>query len=288
MPLQRIARVELVNLTNQQSLTVTDLRVKFDIRKKRKADENVGKISIYNLSPNSRFIMQAPATDAGDGQTQISLFTGYQDTEISLLFKGVGNIVSEYNEPDWVTSIEATDGVDKLGAVVFEKRYIAGTPVVQIVTDIISASGMPVGSLGAVTGVLRKSRTFSGPVDKILGDLQSTYEFTFDVQNEVASTKTNVGVDPSQIVRLGISNGLIGYPKKKGKIVQVECLLNPAIRTNGSVLLTTQVQGLTALYTVKKVDVRGDTWGGAWTMSLELEDPTVPLPTDVGIGGVLA
>jgi hypothetical protein len=288
MPLNRVVKVKLTNLFTSQTLEVSDLRVTFDIKKKRKADENHARISIYNLSSHTRFLMQAPATAAGDGQTQISLLVGYEDTEVSELFRGVGNLVSEYKAPDWVTSIDATDGVDKLGAVIFEKQYSAKYPVAGIVDDIIKASGMPAGNTAAIPGRLKKARSFSGPVSKILADLQSTYNFTFDVQNETANTSLNIGIDPRQIVSLGIENGLIGYPKKKGKLVVVECLINSAIRTNGFVQLNTTVQGLTAVYSVKKIDVKGDNWSGQWTMVLELQNPTVPLTTDFGVGGILA
>lgn len=277
MPFKRVANATITNLQSGNQIEVKELRITFAIKKKRKGDENEAVISIYNLNELSRGAIQSDETKGGDGQTLVELRAGYVDSGDAVLFRGIGTVVSEWVEPNWVTKIEATDGATQLSKLIFEKQYVAGIFISQIITDIIKASGLTVGRLVPPPGVLPRTRTFSGPPAKVLGDLSSTYDFTIDIQNEEASTQ--VGLVPTgDNVVLSIETGLIGIPVRRGTVVECQSVIIPALKPGASVTLLSPTTVLSGLYVLKSVDIQGDSWSGQWSMKLQMETPGVRLP----------
>ena len=133
---------------------------------------------------------------------------------------------------------------------------------------------VPVNSPLPITAVLSRGRAFSGPPKNIIENLQSKYGFEFDVQDEEtksgAGTKTAILAGIPQVI-LTRTSGLIGEPQVKGEIVKANCLLNPQIRPGAPLTLFSLEQPLlNGVYTVKKADMKGDSWSGDWSMSLEL------------------
>lgn len=283
MPFKRIATATITNLQTEKQIEVEGLRITFSIKKKRKSDENEATISIFNLNTLSRGAIQSDETDSGDGQTLIELSAGYADSQPAVLFKGIGKVVSEWVEPNWVSKVEATDGATQMNSLIFEKQYVAGMPVSQIVVDIIEASGLTVGRLVPPPGVLPRTRTFSGPPATILGSLASTYNFTIDIQNEEASTQIP-GTPTGDLVLLSIDTGLIGIPVKRGTVVECQSVINPSLIPGNSVTLLTPTSGLSGFYLLKSVDIEGDSWSGPWTMKLQMEVPSIGLPANLDPG----
>lgn len=282
MPFKRVATATITNLQSNKQIEVKELRITFTIKKKRKSDENEASISIYNLNELSRGTVQSNEKD-GDGQTLIELKAGYVDTPQAVLFRGIGKIVSSWVEPNWVTKIEATDGTTQLNNLIFEKQYVAGMPISQIIVDIIIGSGLTVGRLVPPPGVLSRTRTFSGPPAKILGDLASSYNFTIDIQNEEAST--HVGTTPTgDLILLSLEKGLIGIPVRRGTVVECQSIINPDLKPGNSVTLLSPTSGLSGFYVIKSVDIQGDSWSGPWTMKLQMEVPAVGLPANLNPG----
>ena len=280
--INRTASARIINFKTGREITVANLRITFNITKTTKAGDNKGKIVIYNLSQESRKLAQSSTEKDGKPNTQIELSCGYREEPERLLFSGTGEVENTYAAPEWLTTIEVNDGLDKMQDTSFEKKFPAGTPVLDIVKNFLGSANISelVGS--AIPGVIPKARTFSGDPLKNIQDLQSTYGFKFDIQNgQSIVTPDEVPVNERYLTRLDYSTGLINTPQIKGNLVICEALINPNLSPNNFVELASTNIDLQGEYRIEKAVFKGDTWGGAWTVKLELKRVTLfdPLRT---------
>jgi hypothetical protein len=273
---QRWATMTCINteglnlLTN--SITISGLRVTFDIKKGPKLKTNKATIKVYNLSPNSRGFVQLPIDDMRLPTLQIQLNVGYGEEE-KIVFLGRATAVSNWEAPNWVTTFTATDGDVQFDLFQYEKKFKAGTPVSVIVNDLLSQSGLELGKISPITGNLEKPRTFSGPPLRILQNLQSTYGFAFDVQDQ------NVRVVPggataltTSIIKVDLSSGLVGQPRVKDNLVIIDMLINPDVKPGTLIqLISTEILTLSGVYLVLKMSLKGDNWGSSWLANLEMQ-----------------
>lgn len=276
----RSASATINNLAAGEKITVTGLRITFDIIKSAKAAENRGNVTIYNLSPSSRDLIQS-RTAEGKSLTTVELRAGYKTSEEKILFRGTGEAVSEHSPPNWMTKINAQDGVQELKEVNFEKKYPAGTSVAEIVKDLVKAAGLAITVDVPWVAIIPKARTFSGDPVTNIQDLQSTYGFVFNVQAGGAIlAPEDAPPKPEFTVTLSRETGMIKSPRLKGDLLIVDALIDPDLRPNNYVQLETLTPGLSGLYLIKKARYKGDTWQGSWTVSLEMELKTLgtPLP----------
>ena len=293
----RVAEATITNtvLKTNNEIEVAGLRFTFNISKKGKTDENQASIKIYNLSPESRKLCETEKDKLGSGQTRIELRVGYGSKDKpTVIFRGLCDVVNTYTTPNWITEFRGLDGSSQYRSFEFEKSYPAGTSIQKIVEDLVKASGTKLTSTDNIEGVLPRGRALSGPAKNTIENLQSKYGFEFDVQDE----ETVVGSGKSKIkdkatVILGRNSGMIGEPQVKGSIIIVTCLLNPAIRPGALIFLDSLKRDkVTGNYVCKKVTSVGDSWGGNWQMTLELEKtgsgPTLFLDDPQTFGGTFA
>ena len=266
----RRASAIITNLNTNKAIVVEGLRIEFDVEKTPKAADSKAKVKIYNLSRDSRDLIQAEELD-GNGRTVIELSVGYQQTELKLLFRGRGNVVSIFKAPNWVTEIDATDGGVAMRSAVFERKYPAGTRVADIAVDIAQAAGLPSQIIQNVEGAIPKARAFSGSALNNIEDLQATYGFQFDIQDEQVIIRPEAQ-QTRQIYRITLdrATGLLNAPRTKGSIVEAEALLNVDLAPNAFVNLQTLVPNLSGEYLVQKATYKGDTWSGNWVVTVEM------------------
>ena len=277
----RTASARITNLLDGQQIEVRGLRIVFDITKTTKAGDNKGKVKIYNLNQASRGLIQSATDKSGKPNTQIELRVGYVDEEEKLLFVGTGEVQNTYGAPDWITSIEVNDGLDKLSGFTFERKFPAGTSISNIVTGLLGNGGITTAISAAFPGILPKARTFSGDPIKQAQDLASTFGFTLDIQNnEAIVTPKDVPVNNKYKTRLDSSTGLINTPTVKGNLIICEALINPDLAPNNFVELASNNLELQGNYIIQKADYKGDNWGGPWTVKLEMKFVSVIDPTD--------
>lgn len=274
--LGRTASLTITNRVTGRSVNVNTLRVVFQIKKSPKQDGNRAKIEIYNLSPESRELINTSVDDKGDPQTHVELRVGYRDSTEGIIFRGGCEVMSTYKPPNWVTTLLGEDGTSQF-KYVFEKTYSKGTPVFTVVKEIAEASGIEKFRLLPMTDLLKKTRTFSGPPLKIISSLQKTYGFTFDIQDEGVIIRSNkYGLDPRYLVKMDAASGLLGEPRTRGDLVVIDTLINPDIRPNSYINLVSGNAALNGVYIIQRVDSTGDSYSGAWTMTVEMLPTSTP------------
>lgn len=268
--LGRTASLTIVNMVTLEKVEVSGLRISFKISKVPK-QSNKGSVVIYNLAPRTRHIIETVADKSGEPQTHVELRVGYKKSTQKLIFRGRCEATSRYASPNWVTSLEGEDGKAQF-MYNFEKKYNKGTNISTIVKDIADAAKIEKFSIEKMTSTLKKTRTFSGPPLKIIKTLQKTYNFAFDIQDEGAIIRANkYKLDSRSIITMDYARGLLGEPRTKGNLVVIDTLINPDIRPNSYVDLSSIKRPyLNGLYIIQRVDSTGDNYSGSWTMTVEM------------------
>lgn len=271
---KRGAVITVGNFITKESIEIEGLRITFSLKKSSKSDGNSSTIKVYNLSESSRAHCQTESTKKKQYQTHVDLKVGYGDDKKTTLFRGLAQVTSTWQAPNWVTTFKVTDGVAETKVVEFEKSYKKGHPVTLVLRDMLKASKLGIQINQTVFGALGRARTFTGPILKNIEDLSATFGFSFDIQDEETVVKQIVKALPqSGFIVLGASSGLLGKPRLKGDQLMISCLINTDLRPNSYVQLETTVPKLSGGYLIKGVDVSGDTWGGPWNMVLEVQSP---------------
>lgn len=272
---QRSATLTVGNFVTKESIEIEGLRITFSLKKSGKSDGNSSTIKVYNLSESSRAHCETETTKKKQFQTHVDLKVGYGDEKKTTLFRGLAQVTSTWQAPNWVTTFKVTDGVAETKVVEFEKSYRKGHPVTLVLRDMLKASKLGIQINQTVFGELARARTFTGPILKNIEDLSATFGFSFDIQDEETVVKQIPQNPPptTGFIVLGASSGLLGKPHLKGDQLMINCLINTDLRPNSYVQLETTVPKLTGGYLIKGVDVAGDTWGGLWSMTLEVESP---------------
>lgn len=109
-------------------LTISELRIKFNIEKSLVGYPNKATIEIYNLSEASRSKIE-------EDDLELSLFAGYE--EHPLIFKGeIINVIHLKDKTEWITTIYAGDATKTLNSATINKTLTAGTTVTQIYNEL--------------------------------------------------------------------------------------------------------------------------------------------------------
>lgn len=186
-------------------ITVRDLRISFVIEKTDASSANKAEISIYNLTRDS-------ATRYGKVGNKIIIRAGYEDEGAprSIFFGDITRALYKTEGVDRILEIEAYDGQAAAQDVNVSLSYTAGTPVNQVVSDIVHALGLPLASpfVGAVN-IYATGFSFIGKAKDALTESLSRIGQIWTIQNEQIVIYTDGGA----VIRTGLllspSSGLI-------------------------------------------------------------------------------
>lgn len=275
---------------NGQVLPSSPLRIAFDITKQIAGTPNTSKFEFYNLSSQTRSLIQSGFL--------IQLQAGYQGL-MNTIF--IGNVnekgaKSERKGADIITSIECSEGASSIIMARLDKSYPGGTTLSQVLQDVAQAMNVNsittdggVGS-GIVVGIpsftYGRGLTVHGAcrdtLDKILkpfglrwlvqnGNLNiipvRAYNGTATiVLNSGTTTDPNTGVskfDPT------LCTGLIGTPSVVGQYTEFTALLNPNIVPGCQIQLICENTTQNGYYKVNQARYVGDTHESKWQVECQ-------------------
>lgn len=249
-----------VGVPGEQGKKFTKLRMTFSIEKSIESNPNPGKVSIYNLSEQSRALFEQK-------KATIIFAAGYTIPEV--LFTGdVKKPLHNRSGPDWITEIEAGDGETAYQEARIDKSYSPGSSVRQIVTDLGKSLGTSIGEIQGVTAeTFVQGFVASGPVRKYLDEMTQKQGLKWSIQDNALQILPKGGSTTEEAIVLSAASGLVGNPKKKDKGVEFQALLQPKIKPGRKVIIVSKT--VTGTYTVQKVTHSGDTEGGDWYSTCE-------------------
>ena len=263
------------------NIEISELKIAFNIEKHLVGYPNLATITIYNLSPYNRSLIEKQ-------DTTIQVFAGYQDTGTSLIFEGhIVNIIHKKEQTDYISEIFAQDGAKILNTAMINKTFSAGTPFEQVYESLVSQmdgihQGVTEGikdCLGGKRSLLRELQ-LSGSVKDWLQKLSKDCGFEFSVNDGIIETQP-VGLPLSDAPPIVINqhSGMIGSPQRTEIGVMVSNLLLPALKLGRTINLqaiNTEINignlhfrslrtiTMTGIYRIDKINHLGNTHEDQW------------------------
>lgn len=224
MARQYIRNAELIVGDATTGLKISKLRISFEITKDLQGFPNLAKIQVYNLSEESRSKIQ-------DTFESVILSVGYGE-DLSTIFTGdIRNVQKVRRGVDIITEIYGGDGNKDFAEAYFNKSFVAGTSVTDIINEVKKefktvASGVIQGIDNTAQKLFGSS--FSGPASQVLNQLGDENNFDWSIQDgQLDIIGRNATLDETFVI--SARTGMIGSPTITEIGADVTALLNPSI-----------------------------------------------------------
>jgi hypothetical protein len=257
-------------------VTVDGLDVRFTVEHTKKGFGKA-EIVILNLGSENRKAIELTK------ELPVSLLAGYQQTALSLLFKGiVRESFSVRTPPDWATTLRNGDG-DKARKVRINRSYKPKTPKTLVWKDLVeSLKAIGVGAGNAIEKF--QQGDFKDGISEMLhgGAIQgSTLK---EIRLLARSANLDVVIQDQELVvteigqplattavKLTPQTGLIGSPQKgvKGEL-RARALIVPGLKPKRTVQI--ESRAFSGLYVIANARYKGDTASNDWYVDLECNE----------------
>lgn len=275
----RIGSISVTKKGSSEAKEFKGLRFSFKISKTSEANPNVGNIALYNLSVESRSLLEEP-------QSQIILRTGYSGFGVNplapstlqgnnfteVLYIGdirLNGISTERNGPDIITNLECSTGINTMNDSKINKSFAPGTSSIQIINALTESMGLKPSQLQTEgSDVFLSGFTASGASKDVLTKVLGKLGVQWSIQDDELHIVQKTVATGEQVVFLSRDTGLIGVPTKRSNGSYVfQSLLNPKIRPGKT--LSIESRTITGLFRPRTVDHQGDLDGGPWESTIE-------------------
>lgn len=276
---------------SSNGIEITDLRVQFNVTKTLTKNPNNSEISIYNLNPAHRELVEKP-------DTKCEFYAGYsEDAGPVLLFQGDVRFASTpFEIPDIETKLELGDGLKSYRDSMISLSYGKGIASQAIIREIASRMGLAVYISDDLPNRLWDNGfSFFGAARKALDKVVAGSNSQWSIQNGVLQVIKQGGGTSKRALVLSADSGMIGSPQRMrkaseqvaevtdnrtGKRVNVQRptskqdgwkvrgLLMPSIGAGDTVKLESRT--IESELVVSSVTHRGDSHDGDWQTEMEL------------------
>ena len=258
--MKQFGRQWKLDISNEQeTLSITQLRVAFEIDKTINEKPNPAKIQVWNL--NRDHINQLLSQD----YKKASLSVGYN--ELRQIYSGdITKVRIQRDGLDFVLTLECSDGHVAYTQSRAKTTLKAGATDKQIVEEIQKT--MPKVQAGAMD--IPNQRKL--PRGKVLND-NSRDILTKVARNNGADWSIQDGsliflpkdkVLNDEAVLISQETGMINAPEQTDDGLEITCLLNPALQIGGLVKVESIIEYFNGEYKVIKLAHSGDGLGGDW------------------------
>jgi hypothetical protein len=265
--------------------------VRYAVSKSTKKEPNKAQIEIFNLSADTRGELQKSHKEAATRREplQVRLEAGYID-DMGVIFDGDLRVLTVKNEgPDWIVSINATEGGHAFRTAEIYRSFNAGTPVETVIRACAEAMGVGLGNLNdvianmTIKGVgssLAEGLTAFGFAELELDSLVRSTNYRYSIQRGVLQFQERGKAVNRQVLELSSDTGLVGSPEpvvdamvlgKAGKAkpskagaVKFKALMLHQLYPGAQVRLN--ALNTKGDYHLTEVDFRGDTAGNEWNV----------------------
>lgn len=267
-------------------------RTAFQVTKTATGDPNSARISIFNLSPESRAFLEQDNLwvwlQVGYGLTES--FTPYQ----TIFFGNLNRIKAVKRSGDVIMDIEAMDASNNLTTAVVSVGFSAEINNHQILDEVVKQLRVAVGHIEELPlHVNKHGYTKVATAQKILDELTRPQGFTWNIQDGALYIQKirKTGDLPEMVEEFELTQntGLLGIPTKiqqrpdlgGGKTmksisvlntqpyIEARCLLNPKLRIGSTVKLswkniTHQAENTNIRLEIQRLDLAGDSHEGVF------------------------
>jgi hypothetical protein len=292
---------------DRNGLDLSELRIKFSVKRSDTVTPNVADIRVYNLS-------ETTAVQIRKEFTKVVLQAGYEGN-FGVIFQGNIKqvIIGRESATDTFIDIVAGDGDQAYNFAIVNSSLAPGSSAadqVKVVTQAMAPKGVTPGNVGDMPPEkLVRTKVMYGNASAYARDIGQTTGKSVSIQDEKLTFIPKKSYLPGERVILTSKTGMIGAPQQTNEGVNVKCLLNPLLKIGGRVEINNkdiqrfkinlQVPNsaanipapLTAdgVYYVLVVEHTGDNRGIDWYSSLvclNMDVTTNPInAVQVGYGG---
>ena len=252
---------------SETAVNLGNSRVEFSIIKTDKRSNNSAEIKVYNLSNETKALL-----DKND--TVVTLMAGYESgVGTGVVFSGdVSDITTERNGADVATVIELSDGntviKDKSVSISMNGAVRPEDVLKRIARDI----GLEISISGKITSKpYQNGFTAYGAPMLAVTKVCNKIGYSYSVENGILKIWETVKGKEEQVLFLSPETGLIGRPEKikidKKNGWNVKSLLNPLIVPAGKIKVSSE--NVSGILKIKTVKFTGDTHGNDWNSEME-------------------
>lgn len=228
--------------TELNGIDLSNLRIKFSVKRSDTMTPNVADIRIYNVSEQtalSIFINLQPSVFKPT-RGSVLLQAGYE-SNYGVIFKGNIKqvILGRESATDTFVDIIAGDGDRAYNFAIVNSTLAAGSTQndqVAAATNAMAPKGVTDGHLGVFPPTtLPRGKVMYGNARNYLRQVAMNTEKTWSIQDEKITFVPIKSYLPYERVILTSKTGLVGTPQQTNEGVNVKCLLNPLIRIGGRI-----------------------------------------------------
>lgn len=233
--------------TELNGLDLSNLRIKFNVKRSETMTPNTADIRVYNVSEEtalSMLIKLSPTEGIGSqNRGRVVLQAGY-NSNFGVIFQGSIKqvILGRESATDTFVDIIASDG-SRAYTFAIINQTVGGNGVGATQTDQINAAagamapkGVTLGHVGDVDpNVLPRGKVMYGNAKNYLRNVAQNTNKAWSIQDEKITFVPVKSYLPGERVVLTSKTGLIGTPQQTNIGMNIKCLLNPLIRVNSRI-----------------------------------------------------
>ena len=244
---------------DQETLSIEQLRVAFEIDKTINEKPNPAKIQVWNL--NRDHINQLLSQD----YKKVALSVGYG--ELRQIYAGdITKTRIQREGLDFVLTLECSDGHQAYTQSRAKTTLKAGATDKQIVEELQKT--MPKVQSGAIDipnqRKLPRGRVLNGNSRDILTKIARNNKADWSIQDGSLIFLPKDKVLSDDAVLISQDTGMINAPEQTDEGLELTCLLNPALQIGGLVKVESIIDYFNGEYKVVKLAHSGDGIGGDW------------------------
>lgn len=300
----------------QNSIDLSNLRIKFSIKRTDSATPNSADIRVYNVSDTTALALLAALTPETDGILQntigqVILQAGYNN-DFGVIFQGnIWQIIlGRESATDTFVDIIAGDGANAYNFAIMNNTIDVSanqgttqSDQVNAIASVTKPLGVDLGYVQNLAGSsLPRGKVMYGNANKYLRAVSQNTNQTWSIQNGKINFIPVNSYLPGTVVTLTSKTGLIGTPQQTNVGLNIKCLINPFIQVGTLVNINEasvaqfkidpSAKGTANLpaprtqdgiYYVMTIEHSGDTRGQEWYSSIVaiLNDPTANVMNSV-------
>lgn len=244
---------------DQETLSIEQLRVAFEIDKTINEKPNPAKIQVWNL--NRDHINQLLSQD----YKKVALSVGYG--ELRQIYAGdITKTRIQREGLNFVLTLECSDGHQAYTQSRAKTTLKAGATDKQIVEELQKT--MPKVQSGAIDvpnqRKLPRGRVLNGNSRDILTKIARNNKADWSIQDGSLIFLPKDKVLSDDAVLISQDTGMINAPEQTDEGLELTCLLNPALQIGGLVKVESIIEYFNGEYKIVKLAHSGDGIGGDW------------------------
>jgi hypothetical protein len=223
----------LVSSKAGKGLDLSQLRIRFNVKKSGIMTPNVADIRVYNMDP-----VTANTIGVNKQYNQVTLQAGYVGN-YGVIFKGNIKWTFQGRESATTTFLDmaAGDGDSAYNYAVVNQPVAAGSqPIDQLKLALNSMAGSGIGQnyIGDLPlNQLPRGKVMFGNARDIINNLAMSNNFRWSIQDGQVVFVSQNSYLPGTAVVLTSKTGMIGTPEQTITGITCKCLLNPKLKIHG-------------------------------------------------------